>query len=277
MEKDRCDEAKDSLIWLRGTTEVSEELDEIIEKKRAKDEQAATNGRSGISGTITSGRFLRPFVKISFLMCLTEWAGMNVIAQYMVIIFKESGSVIGPTVAPMIVAGMRVVLACVSTFIMRYSPRKPLFLICCVLIFISYTALGGYNFYKSQLLTRVEEDSVKYLTFLSHFGWIPLVALMTVQASQTIGFLSVIHFNLQAESFPTDIRSVACGLVGVVTALSRFVTTKLFPKFLEWFGFHGVFWFYAMFIIIIFCYALKIMPENKGKSLVQTEANFEKK
>ena len=277
VEKNRLEEAQASLSWLRGgqNSDFQEEFQEMVEKKRAKDEENLNN-KPGICGAFSNGRFWRPFLRIAFLMCLTEWAGMNVIAQYMVIIFRESGSAIAPTVAPIIVAGVRVGLACVSTFILRYSPRKPLFLTCCVLIFLSYMALGGFNFCKAKL-QEDKSQSEEYLSLISKLGWVPLLSVMTVQAAQTIGFLSVLHFNLQAESFPTDLRSTACGLVGMVTALTRFVTTKLFPQLTEWFGYHGVFWFYGVFVAIIFFYAIKIMPENKGKSLVQTESNFAKK
>lgn len=276
VEKNQCEKARNELKWLRGSeSDFETEFLEILTRKKEKD--ALDNERQGQneSGSWSkwksigqSGRFWKPFLKIGLLMCLSELAGMNVLAQYMVIVFDESGSSIAPQLAPIIVASVRLGIACVSTIVLRYAPRKPLFLVCCMVICLAYVAMGTFTFVKSDL------DEHAYNGFISAFGWIPLACLVAIQGSQTIGFLSIIHFNLQAESFSTEIRSFGCGLLGVVTSLARFATTKLFPQMISWFGLFGVFFFFAGVMLVILCYTFVIMPENKGQSLVQTESKL---
>lgn len=284
VEEGRNEEAKVALKRLRGGhSDYEAELETIVEKKRSKDAEAKVReGENcgtamGVLNRLTTTSFLIPFAKIAFLMILTEIAGMNVLAQYMVIIFEESGSSIEPRLAPIIVAGMRVMLACISTLILRYSPRKPLFLLSCLLIFLSYIAMGTFNLFKTKARVEIEVASESpYAEFLSAWGWVPLACLMVIQAAQTIGFLTVIHFNLQAESFSTENRALGCGLLGAVTSLSRFASTKLYPQMIELMGFFGIFYFFAGVVALIAIYALIIMPENKGQALTTTESKMQK-
>ena len=49
-----------------------------------------------------------------------------------------------------------------------------------------------------------------------------MVGLILAQSGHTVGFLTILSFNLQAESFPTEVRSVGCGFCGVLTSLTRY-------------------------------------------------------
>ena len=129
-------------------------------------------------------------------MMLTQWAGMNVVTAYMVNIFMMSGTSIQPEIAPVLVSSIQQVLAMISTLVLRVSPRKPLFLLCATIIAGSHTCMGTFSY-----LTRHDtEPGVSY-------GWVPILCVVSVTASQTIGFLAVVQL-LMAESFPTEIRSL---------------------------------------------------------------------
>jgi hypothetical protein len=277
VQVDREDEARTALQWLRGGGyEVGPELDEIVEKKRQND---ATKKEDDKKGVAEAGRRLldviksAAFLRISVLMSLSEWSGVNVLGQYMVIIFEASGTtILEPTSAPILVASVRVALAVTSTFVLRYSPRKPLLIGSAMVICASHCAMAAF------LSAKAGHEAGQSLdAYLATFGCVPLAALTLIQAAQTIGFLAVLHFNLQAESFPTEVRSVACGLVGVVTSLSRFATTKLFPQLVGILNMDGVFMFYAAVTGVFVVYAYLVVPENQGQSLVKTEDKFRSK
>ena len=121
---------------------------------------------------------------------ITQWAGINVITSYMVNIFMEAGSSIDPSLAPILVCTIQQILALVSTAVLRVSPRKPLFLICASAIALSQAVLGTYSYTTQQT---------------QNYGWVPLLAVISVNAFRTIGFMAVIQLLL-AESFPTEIR-----------------------------------------------------------------------
>ena len=106
------------------------------------------------------------------------------------------------------------------------------------------------------------------------YGWIPLVCVISAMSFQTIGVLVVIQLLL-AESFPTEIRSYACGICGAATALNTFGATKLFPILQENMGFHGTFWLYGSVMASCTVFGAFSIPENRGQSLVKTEDKFQ--
>ena len=126
VEKGRYQEAKESLVILRGSNyDVNDEYQEIVDKKKRKEEKGRT-----VLQTLCSKIFLIPFLRIGSLMIITQWAGINVITAYMVNIFIMSGSSVDPSLAPILVCCVQQSLATCSTLVLRVSPRKPLFLLC---------------------------------------------------------------------------------------------------------------------------------------------------
>ena len=53
-----------------------------------------------------------------------------------------------------------------------------------------------------------------------------------------------------------------------------FGATKLYPYFVDWMGFHGTFWMYGCVMVVEVIYGAISLPENKGQSLVKTEAKM---
>merc|ERR1719474_29298 len=100
-------------------------------------------------------------------MMIGQWAGINIIASFMVNIFMESGSSIDPSLAPIFVCGMQQCFATVSTAVLRVAPRKPLFLISVFSMAIAQFSMGTYSY-----LTKDLEDN--------SFGWIPLACVIVL-------------------------------------------------------------------------------------------------
>jgi len=256
VERGREEDAKKSLLRLRGVEyDVEKELREIVEKKMRK-EQA---GNRSVIKSILSKEFLLPFVKIGILMSLSQWAGINILSSYLVTVFEESGSSLDPSLAPIMVSAIQLVLSILSSFVLRFSPRKPLFLACASAICLGEAALATHHY-----LTRSLSDSE------SQHGWVPVLAITLVQSARIIGFMSIIQL-LIAESFQTNIRSYASGICGAFTGLNQFVSTKIFPVLLSSIGLHGSFWIFSGVMLVGIIYAAFSIPENKNQSLVKTE------
>ena len=66
-------------------------------------------------------------------------------------------------------------------------------------------------------------------------------------------------------------RSYASGISGVFSSINIFGSTKLFPHFVDIFGFSGTFWMFSCVMSIEVIYAALSIPENRGESLVRTE------
>ena len=135
---DRESEARRSLLRLRGAEyDVDKELREIVEKKQKKEQGG---GERSVLKSIFSKEFLLPFVKIGILMSLSQWAGINILSSYLVTVFevhtlflcpvivlivisakKESGSSLDPSLAPIMVSAIQLVLSILSSFVLRFN------------------------------------------------------------------------------------------------------------------------------------------------------------
>ena len=66
-------------------------------------------------------------------------------------------------------------------------------------------------------------------------------------------------------------RSYSAGICVAFSGRNNFATNKLFPNFLDTFGFHGTFWIYSGVMVIQIIYTFFSLVENKGESLTKSE------
>lgn len=76
---------------------------------------------------------------------------------------------------------------------------------------------------------------------------------------------------------PSDMRSLGCGLLGVLDNVSLFTAVKTVPSLVSSLGVHGAFLLYSCCCLtnVIICFF--IMPETKGLSLEEIEDLYRKK
>lgn len=290
VQKDRLEEARHALQWLRGSScDISSEFGDIIAKKQLRE---AMN--PGWKHHLTSSDFLKPMLKVGTIMALVELGGPNLLSQYMVTIFEESGSSVDPTLAPIFVSSTRMILGCFSAILLRFCPQRKLVLVALFLVMASFCSLGTFSFNKQQhselMVTKQESRNLAVFGFdldqaiLDHdeavlihdafvqaYGWIPMLSVMVVQVCETVALVPVLHLALPAESFPTDVRAIGCGFCGIVIAATRFCILKAFPVLIDLCYFHTVVWGFAGVIFVLLVFVYFVVPENKGQSLVQTE------
>ena len=71
-------------------------------------------------------------------------------------------------------------------------------------------------------------------------------------------------------------RSLGCGLLGVLDNISLFIAVKTVPTLISYLGIHGAFMSYSACILTNLIICAFVMPETKGLSLEEIE-NFYKK
>ena len=100
-----------------------------------------------------------------------------------------------------------------------------------------------------------------------------LVAILSFVAFFAMS-LGPVMWVLFAEIFPTEYRGVAISFVTVFNSLCSFLMQFLFPWELATFGAGFTFLTYAIFALIGLIFVSKYLPETKGKSLEQIQADF---
>ena len=125
--------------------------------------------------------------------------------------------------------------------------------------------MGGYFYLKP-----------KYPDIMVNYSWIPLVCLVFKYMVQTALVMPVV-FALLGELFPTEIRTLAVGIVESLVFTFAGITIKLFPQMKHYFGFYGLCYFYATITVCNSIWGLISIPDNRNKSLVDVENSFDDK
>ncbi|MDG1050396.1 MAG: sugar porter family MFS transporter [Planctomycetota bacterium] len=104
-------------------------------------------------------------------------------------------------------------------------------------------------------------------------GKLILAAILLYIAAFAIS-LGPVMWAMFSEIFPARMRGVAISAAGFFNSLVSYAVQKLFPSGLAEFGPAGVFLFFGVFAALAFLFSLKVIPETKGKSLEELEAQL---
>ena len=81
----------------------------------------------------------------------------------------------------------------------------------------------------------------------------------------------LIYFHYPGELLPSDMRSLGCGLLGVLDNISLFIAVKTVPTLISYLGIHGAFLSYSICCLTNLMICCLVMPETKGLSLEEIE------
>ena len=99
-----------------------------------------------------------------------------------------------------------------------------------------------------------------------------------------LGFIACFAFSLGpvmwvllSEMYPNRIRGLAIGCIGFINSFTAWLVTQIFPSSLAQLGNAGTFLIFGLFAFFGFFVLLKTLPETKGKSLEELEAELVRK
>lgn len=254
VSRNRPQDARDALQWLRGNeADVDEEFNNIM-KSYSDAEQNAT-------GSVFRELFKREHSKailISLgLMFFQQMSGINAVIFYTVSIFKDAGSTIDENLSTIIVGIVNFGATFVATVLIERLGRKILLYISGALMVITLGTLGTF-FY------------VRTLTDVTDFGWVPLVSFVVYVIGFSLGF-GPIPWLMMGEILPGRIRSTAASVATAFNWSCTFLVTKTFNDILESIGAHGTFWMFGAICVFAMVFTYIWVPETKGKTLEEIE------
>jgi len=133
----------------------------------------------------------------------------------------------------------------------------------------NFTDTGGSTNSNSLTLTFGEQF------IASTYSWLPVTCLCIFIAAYSIGF-GPVPFIIMSEIFPSKARSYLCSLTSFVNHFALFVVIKTFPIFIEELGPNYTFWGYSASCFASILFVVVVVPETKGKTLVEIERHFTK-
>lgn len=253
-----------ALLWLRSgdRDKANKEFEQLVAtQEKMTTESSLFNEFSWLK----SPGIWKPFIILVIFFAFQEGSGIYILLYYAVNLFESVGIGINEYVASIIVASLRLIMSIVGFILIAHTGRKTLAVLSGLGLFLSMILAGTYEYIFSNT-----PSSMKPLT------WLPLVCVLAHVCVSMVGFLPL-PWLMTSELFPLKVRGLMGGITTSIAHLLIFTSVKTYPNLLAIFKMAGVFWIFAScgFFGALFCYWF--LPETKGKSLAEIEAEFCKK
>lgn len=190
LDKERTEDARSSLQWLRGNDAIEEELE------RMKVAIAKAKQNKGTFKELLNRGNRRSLIIALGLGACQQLCGSQAVIAYAQSFFEEIGSDLGASESAIILAVVQLITAAFSSSIVDRWGRRPLLLVSTAGSAICTTIIGTYF-----LLVHLEIDMKPYSA-------VPMTIIMIFIISYTIG-LATVPFAILGEIFPTNIKAVA--------------------------------------------------------------------
>ncbi|XP_035286408.1 solute carrier family 2, facilitated glucose transporter member 1-like [Anguilla anguilla] len=245
------DEAQKALVRLRGTEDVSEDMQEMKEESL----KMAMEKKVTIPELFRTAAYRQPLLIAVMLQLSQQLSGINAVFYYSTGIFQSAG-VTKPIYATIGAGIVNTVFTVVSLFLVERAGRRTLHLI----------GLGGMAV--SALLLTValllkENPSLSYLSIVAVFAFVAMFEMGP----------GPIPWFIVAELFSQGPRPAAMAVAGCSNWTANFLVGLSFPKLVEWCGAY-VFIIFLVFLIIFFIFTFFCVPETKGRTFDEIARGF---
>ena len=246
----RMDEARRALARMRRPAEVEPELAELRSERQ---------GKTAPWSALLARGARRPLIIGSTLAVFQQVTGINTVIYYAPTIFQSAG-MSSASVAILATVGVGLVNVIMTIIAMRLldrAGRRPLLL----------WSLGG-------MVAMLVVLAIGFAV-----GAKGAVALLTVGAVAIyVGFFAIglgpVFWLLIAEIFPLSVRGRGMSVATVANWAANFIVTLLFPGVVASLGSAAAFSIFAVLSLGAWIYIFAEVPETRGKSLEEIEAQL---
>ncbi|HZC44384.1 MAG TPA: sugar porter family MFS transporter [Acidobacteriaceae bacterium] len=251
MGRSQDEQALAVLQRIRESGDVSQELAEI---------KADLSLQEGSWRELLNPSLRRPLIIGIGLAIFQQFTGINTVIYYAPTIFQLAGlhSASAAILATVGVGVVNVLLTIVALRMLDRAGRRPLLLYGLVGMVISLGVLGG-----AFLLAGSS----------SIVAWLAVISLAVYVACFAIG-LGPVFWLLISEIYPLKIRGRAMGVATMMNWGSNLIVALTFLSLLHSLGRSATFWLYAVIGIIAWFFVYRLVPETKGRTLEQIDAEW---
>ncbi|XP_028326556.1 solute carrier family 2, facilitated glucose transporter member 1 [Gouania willdenowi] len=246
------EEARKALVRLRGTEDVSDDIQEMKEEAM----KMAMEKKVTFLELFRSRNYRQPIIIAITLQLSQQLSGINAVFYYSTGIFETAG-VTEPIYATIGAGIVNTVFTVVSLFLVERAGRRTLHLI----------GLGGMAV--CALLMTISLALVKNTPSLSYMA---IVAVFGFVASFEMG-PGPIPWFIVAELFSQGPRPAAMAVSGCSNWTANFLVGIGFPKLAEICGPY-VFLIFVVLLILFFIFTYLRVPETKGRTFDDIAQGF---
>ncbi|XP_022617106.1 solute carrier family 2, facilitated glucose transporter member 1-like [Seriola dumerili] len=252
INKNEENKAKTVLKKLRGTTDVSADMQEMKEESR----QMMREKKVTIIELIQSPLYRQPLIVAIILQLSQQLSGINAIFYYSTKIFAKAG-VQQPIYATIGAGVVNTAFTVVSLFVVERAGRRSLHL------------LGLLGMAGSAILMTIASALLEKLKWMSYLS---IVAIFAFVAFFEIG-PGPIPWFIVAELFSQGPRPSAIALAGLSNWTANFIVGMSFQYIEEICGPY-VFVIFTVLLLIFFVFTYFKVPETKGRTFDEITAGF---
>lgn len=254
LRKNKMEEAKKSLKWLRKSDDVEEEFVQLsADVKR----QLSETGTYMDCFKIESNR--TAILIVALARGIQQVSGISAFAVYNQYIFQEAGTSLDKGYSSIIYTS---ILSLVNFLALLYTDklgRKKPMVFSCIGCFVFLAAETIYFYLKD--VATVDMSSI---------SWFPILGMVLYIISFSSG-LGLIPILLLSEMFSTSIRSKASTIMTVIFGVYLTVITKLFQYLTTNFGLMAPFALFSVCTFFSIFLSHVYIPETKGKTLEEIQ------
>lgn len=252
----RFHEAMAAMSRLRGDSDTAQrELHELIsarEKEKARGEETIR-----FLATVLRPPVLKPLLLINAFNMLQIISGSYVVIFYAVDIVKDTGGSLNPYIAANASACVRLVVTAVACVLLLKVTRR-------FLVMVSGVGTAACTLALAFLLSQGPGTGVA-----------PPTLILGYVAFNTLGFFLLPGLMI-GELLPTKVRGLCGGYIFGLFNAVLFGFTKLYPIMQKSLGMAGVFGIFGASAALATIVLFLLLPETKGKSLIQIEQYYQK-
>ncbi|KAK0065354.1 solute carrier family 2 facilitated glucose transporter member 1 [Biomphalaria pfeifferi] len=248
------DAAEAALIWLRKTSDVSEEM-EAMKKER---EDLRNSPKFSVLDLTRTSELRWPLIICIVLQMSQQFSGINAVVYYSTSIFISAGLSKETSQYATVATGVvKVMMTFISALIMDRAGRRTLHMIGLVGMCISSVVL---------VVCLSLQKTLPWLSYISIVAVIIYTCLFATGPGP-------IPWFMVTEMFAQGPRSAAVSVSVVINWLCNFAVGLVFPilqKSLETFSFLP----FSVMLLLFFIFTYMFVPETKGKSISEITQLF---
>ena len=212
----------------------------------------------------------KPAIRKAFFIIMTQFfffqmSGINAVLFYMTTIFIDADIQLEPALATIIVGCVQVIGSLLSTFLVDKIGRKILLILSTTLMTFSLIGIGVYFTLKQ---ADVNVDAIRWLSVVS-------LSVFVMSFSSGMGPMSYVLLG-ELFLFAPDAKSKIAPMGQVLNFLLSFMIGMIFPILVETIGSGSTFFIFSGFTTLALLFSILIVPETKGKSLVEIQSELTK-
>lgn len=203
---------------------------------------------------------------IIIALCMfSQCSGLNALGAYMeTIATRGQVTIITPATLPIIANGLGIVAGWAMVYLAERFGRKIMWIVASAGSCVCMTVLGSHF-----LLLDVGSDSVR-------LQWLPIFSIILFQIFSSLGLISIPHV-IQSELFASNIRTLGACLSCISSSIFAFTVVYSYPYMIALINEGYVYWIYAISMVLSVIFGWALVPEMKGKTLLQIQNGMTKK